>query len=273
MSDADPRAEGAPSWGTHTVATEETLHWRLGPLELWARRRAAEWRVAHRSSDDFMAERCDVTRLRGDPELPADVAVERFAFRRTDGVLELAPATADRAMVVKPELPFHLLPGEVVTLFVTTPLWLRVRTSAGAAELLDVPTSRPSDTWFGPLTRPGELCYASRTSARLELDDLQRRTSRGITAVEVKNLAHSELLLEHIRLPLPTLALYRDREGFLWTDTVGLTMEAKAAPGEVSIEVRAPVTAGDTERVAGPRRAAASRYSFGAFASRLGLTG
>ena len=62
-----------------------------------------------------------------------------------------------------------------------------------------------------------------------------------------------------------------------WTDLDGLAIEELPAPhpgpGEVSIEVRPPVVAGDTERVAGPRRTAAPRYSFGAFASRLGLTG
>jgi hypothetical protein len=70
-----------------------------------------------------------------------------------------------------------------------------------SAAIFDQPTHRPSDTWFGPTTMTGELCYAIRTSVRLNLENLPARPGRAISVVQVKNQSRTDLKVEKPRVP------------------------------------------------------------------------
>ena len=60
-------------------------------------------------------------------------------------------------MVVRPEMPFTILPGDRVQFFVRIPLWVRlVAAGHGESVWCDVPTRILSKTWFGA-PEAGEL--------------------------------------------------------------------------------------------------------------------
>jgi len=96
------------------------------------------------------------------------VVRNRYAFAETPEIVWVRPALADRAVVVYPEEPFHVTAGESITLFCSTPLWIRVEIGASRHALMETAIERPPDTWIGPSTREGELCYATQTAARLD---------------------------------------------------------------------------------------------------------
>ncbi|PSQ97355.1 MAG: hypothetical protein BRD55_03505 [Bacteroidetes bacterium SW_9_63_38] len=50
----------------------------------------------------------------------------RFSVRRTKGTVALRPALADRPVVARPDHPLSVLPNEEVTLYLNTPLRMRV---------------------------------------------------------------------------------------------------------------------------------------------------
>ncbi len=157
-----------------------------------------------------------------------------------------------------------------VQLFVSTPLWLVLRPADGGAPLLELPTWRPSDTWFGPSTRHGVLAYASRTRAHLESAAVLQSPVRAITRVTVLNHAPDLLRVERLNLPVPQLALFEDDRGRLWTDSVRVERLDDGTIADAVIEAGAPSAAPSPVRVAEPRMSPRSGGINRAFGALLG---
>jgi hypothetical protein len=104
----------------------------------------------------------------------------------------------------------------------------------------------------------GELCYASRTNARLHLANLPPRPHRATTRVTLRNGADSELVLERLALPVPHLSLHAGAEARLWTPSVTVERDRDGGLAEVRLEATPPAEAGASELVA-PAREADSR--------------
>lgn len=167
------------------------------------------------------------------PEEPDEL--ERHVFSRTQGPLRLSPVVADRPIVTSPRMPMYVAPGEKATLYVGSPLWVRVEVESPAREILDVPIRRPSDTWFGPSTREGEICYATRTLAILDAANLPSLAGRAITPVAIENQGSETLRVERLKLPVPFLSVHATVDGQLWTPTV--TMVSQQESGMASFDV------------------------------------
>ena len=204
--------------------------WRAGPSTVPVERRASDWRIWHETAPDAYA--VDAERARRIEEEPPDTApTARFSFAETPDTITVSPALADRPVIVRPESdavdparrahdPLRQrarLDGAAVE-GSTAPARQRVRPRR--AELAELPSHRPSDTWFGPSTREGELCYAVRTAARSDVAELPLRPHRAVTPVTVENQAATPVEIVRIEAPMPFLALHVDRDGRLWTDGV-----------------------------------------------------
>jgi len=258
-------------WGAVTLSTGQLARWRAGPSTVHAERRTSDWRIWHESEADAYAVVAE--RARRVPDAPPEGAPTlRFSFAETPDTITVKPVLADRPVIVRPESPLTVPPGERVTLYVSSPVWMALklevrRPRRGRSEatsepvvLAELPTFRPSDTWFGASTREGELCYAVRTAARLELADLPLRPHRAVTPVTVENQAATPLALSRVSVPMPFLALHVDRAGRLWSDGVLFTREPD---DDTSVKVTAFVPDGG-ERLAPPR----STQGFGQALSR-----
>jgi len=114
---------------------------------------------------------------------------------------------------------------------------------------------RPSDTWFGPSPDDGELCYASRTSCRLDLGALSLRPHRALTAVRVKNRASGPLLLERLNLPVVYLPLFCSAGGVLWTRDVTFDYIQGQDYAPLNYGAATPAHADGAELVSPPRHA------------------
>lgn len=203
-------------WGVRKIEPGRAAGLRIGPLALDLERRDRDWRVGFESLGDPLEARVE----RGEPQ--GDLASIHRVVARAGDHLRLAPACADRAVISRPEHPFHLPGGGSVTVYVGSPVWLQLALEPLGQVILDIPISRPADTWFGPLTGAGELCYASRTVLRLDPANVVRRPHRALTEVEIVNRAEEPLDLEYLRLPVQHLSLYVDGGGRLWTDRIRL---------------------------------------------------
>lgn len=233
----------APWLEPFTLAEGETATFRIACLALQITRRAHEWRIQSATTTDLSAVDVDV-RL-PDPApgpLPFqdDARLSRWAFDQGHDTLVLRPRLADRTVVVRPADALYLLPGAALDVYVSTVVWIGLElaqpsspSSANATEsgvsgtvLLDRPALRPSDTWFGPSTREGELAYASRTSARLDVRELPARPHRATTRIRLQNVGRQPRSLARVMLPAPSLELWRvPSSGMLWTQTVELTLD------------------------------------------------
>lgn len=260
MTKAKPTAEATsevdapftPWWGEFEFVEGELGYWCIGPLCLWARRRAREWRFTHQTVGDGMSEALDI-QLPARCEPPETARIERFASVAIQSPLTLAPMLGDRPIVTRPETPFHLPPEQQVDLYVSTPLWVKVNVPGIETPLLEIPTVRPSDTWFGT-TRQGELCYAVPIKARIHIEQVAFRPHRAITQIRIINHAEDDLLLERLNLPVPNLSLYLDDLNRFWTETVSVERMASGVLAEVRLGKGPPQDiASEAKKMAGPR--------------------
>ncbi len=173
-SKQQPKTSQDHWWGQYRFTLGQTGLWQVGASSLAVSRLDTEWQVQHRENpvlgEDHNGWSVDLPGNR----LDDGVAVRRQLFKKTSANLELRPALADRPVVSSPVTAVHLSPGVKVTIFVSSPAWIVASTANPDVVLLDVPHQRPSDTWFGPSTWEGELCYAVRTRARLSLGEIHR---------------------------------------------------------------------------------------------------
>ncbi len=229
--------------------------WQIGPLSLTIAHLESEWRVQYREAENNEEVLNDWTvAIPGDP-LDEDANISRFLFGRTSDNLEVRPALADRALVVRPVNPLYLPPTERINLFVSSPLWIIASVGQGNTELVDVPIQRPSDTWFGPSTWEGDLCYAARTRARLDLTEIPPRPHRAITGVRIHNKGKQTMLLERLTLPMTHLTLYSDADGMLWTNDLRIAVEDRPSVVELRIKQSGQLGNKTLKRIAEPREA------------------
>jgi hypothetical protein len=260
--------ESAPWLTPFSLDEGQAATFRIGSFALQVHRRAREWRVLTATSADLAA--VDVDTKVPDPEpgpLPFEVAAARpmrFVFEDGEDALRLRPRLADRPVVVRPADALYLLPGASVEVFVSTIVWVVLEHVRSGVVLLDLPALRPSDTWFGPSTRDGELAYASRTSARLDARDLPARPHRATTCIRLENTGSAPRSLAKVMLPAPSLELWQMPTGMLWTQTVELTLgdgeesPLRFRPGPPEVAGTGASSAGPDApapvRVAGARR-------------------
>jgi hypothetical protein len=147
------------------------------------------------------------------------------------------------------------MPGEEISLFVAVPLWVSVY-AGGPAPLLEVPALRLRQTWHGPSTVSGTLCWAAPAPARLREEALPSGAHLAHVEVRLVNRASTSLLVDRVTLPMVHLPLwwYPER-GLLASD---LLVERNADGETASLRLAdAPPTAGATFVVAarqpGPR--------------------
>jgi hypothetical protein len=221
-------------WGDYEIGPEETRRWQIGPMSLWVTRSEGEWRIATAEGEDPLDSRLRVAETAEEP-VGDEVDAKRFAVRGDDRIVRLTPGLPDRPLIVKAARPFFVPTTQEVTLYVSSPLWLRVYTGEDGCELKDVPLDRPSDTWFGPDTMSGEMCYASQSSARMHLENLPTRHHRAISALTIRNSAGSALQFERLKVPVQCLSLFTSEEGHLWTEALQLDRREETANASVDL--------------------------------------
>jgi len=221
-------------WGDYDLSLEDSLLWAIGPFSLQVLRREKEWLVWYRQQDIEETDE-DTWSLKKNVCLHTEEGeVKRYVFNFTENGLLVMPRLADRPVLVKALKPLYVLAGQQIDIYVSTPLWFSVSVHSNGTELQEIPIVRPSDTWFGPSTMKGELCYASTTHGRLYLNDLQLRPHRAISPVTINNQTDKPLLLTQLSLPTPYLSLFDTDGGGLWTEAITLLNDDDSDLAKVS---------------------------------------
>lgn len=260
-------------WGEFELQPGETGRWRIGPMELYVRRDESDWVVAWTRVGGARDTAVEVDVPSKKP-VPDGVSMDRYAMRETGEHLLLRPRLADRPVVVKPETPVTVPSGEAVTLYVGSPVWIEVAVGEGhGTTLVELPALQPSDTWAGPNTRAGMLCYGGRTLARRRFEDCTLHPHRAITRVDVENGGTDALTVEQLQLPAPMLALYAGADDVLLTESVSLTRKRSETEVELMIGSAAGPDGGELQRLSEPREVAEGNMVFQAFNRLFGRTG
>lgn len=224
-----------PFWKNYTIEEGETRYWRLGPLEIWAKRLAGEWQIAHRTEPGRSLD--SRWSLAESAVLPPDVEWLRYILDSpmSDPQLILRPEMPDRAIVSRPEEKLELPGGARARFVCGIPLWIRIEVgSEDQSEnfhLTTLPTRNLSKTWFGS-PRIGEPAYASPTRAVRDYRDLAPYGFRALCPVVVRNETRETLSVARICLRVNHLGLFQG-EDYLWTNQVRATRQTLTKPCRV----------------------------------------
>ena len=240
-------------WGEFEPQVNVVVNWSIGPLQFAIRRREKEWQVYHDNSDWADDTPSTWTVSEEEEVICCDGTFYRHVFADTREKIVIAPLPADRSVVIKSAVPIFIPAGEQVSFYVSTPLWVQARLLQRKHVLLDAAALRLSDTWFGPSTMEGDLCYATTTSGRLNLDDLPVRVHRAITPVNIINSGEKPLKLEKLSLPVPFLSLFDSGVHGLWTEEITLRHDERKEMAEIVVGERPPDPYTGARRVSGPR--------------------
>jgi len=241
---------GAQTWWREwTLEPGTGAAWEIGPLTLDVFRAPGEWIVGQRR--DAGASSGSPWNFEPTAARPTDGELERFLAAGTGERLKLTPRVADRSVVARPRVPFHLLPGEEAKIYVSSPIWIEL--SASGRTLIEVPAYRLSDTWFGPNTREGEVAYSLETYARASLEEVVHVSHRVVTPVVLRNRSKEQLVLERMNLPVPYLSVFASATGELWTERVTLASRSDDEMAVLDAGAKAPQESSTAERLSGPR--------------------
>ena len=214
-----------PWWQPQAPRPGHWQHYQLGFLSLYLQRLEQDWYLAWALEQGTGSVQEDMSRpwlTQNLSSLPEGLVPSRYSFAEAPTELLLKPRLLDRPVVFKTHQPVHVPPGEKVTFYISSPVCVSLELGKPAMTLLELPSQRLSDTWFGPSTREGELCYGAKTRARNSLEDLPLRPHRAVTPVTIHNRAEDILAIDKLSIPVPLLAVYADAKNNLWTQSVQL---------------------------------------------------
>ena len=250
-------------WGIFKFDLQQSRQFQIGPLSLNIMRLNGEWVISH----DYTSEVEDNNSLK-DARLSEKISTDssRYILSDTSGQLTITPLLADRQIISRPITPFNLAAGEEVILYISSPLWIDIYIGESQIKKLkSFPSQILSDTWFGPSTLEGELCYAANTHCRMSTNELHYRPHRAITPVLIKNQADTTLFVERINLPAPLLQLYSSANNQLWTPKVTLVREKDGDMASLIIDSTPPDEAQDAFKICEPRNKLSDGALFRAF--------
>lgn len=245
---------------TISFELQTTYKLSVGALELYVNLLENEWQFRHCyvTEDETKTERkiqlSPLKKMSRDELEPM-----RFIHSHNHDKLQFRPRLANKSIVAKPYMPVFLPSEQTVTVYISTPVWLAIFLDDQKQPLLEVPTFKLSDTWFGPKPHIGELCYSSRFSGRIDLSALPKRASRIITPVKITNNGADNLKLEKISIPCDYLAVYLNENNELWTPTLSILREVDKNKTQVTIEKSLHPSLENAKRVGEPRVADQSR--------------
>lgn len=241
----------SPWWSPVTLAVGTCWQYAIGPLTLYLKRQQQEWLIASAR----VSENEELYRVVSHSAtcMPASSATRRFIFKRSPDSFTLLPVLADRAVVVKTLQPVIIPPAEKLTFYISSPVFVQIRLAGEPLPLQEIPTVALSDTWVGPSTQTGDLCYATRTLARTDKAEVPLRPHRAVTPVTLSNTSKRMLTIEKISIPVPFLSVYGAANGTLWTEAITLTYDGETSLARLTFDKNLPDIVTSADRLSSPR--------------------
>lgn len=242
-------------WHKHRIPATSALKWSLPTFDIFMCLHDNDLLV----STTYHEEAQEDDALPGPREVaePESAGWTRWAFREVRDYACFSPALPDRPVVVRPRFPLNIPVGEQVMLYVSMPVWVSVSIATGndmesAVKINSYPCLILSDTWFGD-QMSGEFCYALKSRARRQLEQLGHRVDRAIVPVSVANHSNAVISLQKVCLRTVHLPLFMAGSG-LWTGSLQIHYEGKDANEKITYGTTAPSEAGPADMITAAAR-------------------
>ena len=111
-------------WHPVTLNAGSCHNINIGPLSLYIQRQPQQWLLAFERHDNLAGEDRPLSRTVA--ELPTHLKVERYMFQQSPAAFCLTPVLLERPVVAKTLQPLHIPPGEQTTLYISSPVSVRL---------------------------------------------------------------------------------------------------------------------------------------------------
>ncbi|MFT6351413.1 MAG: hypothetical protein ACJAZ4_000674 [Neptuniibacter pectenicola] len=188
-------------------------------------------------------------------QLPDGVSVgERLYSGPEEESVYIELQLADKPYQVNADRPIKLGPKGRAVLYVSTSLWVQLKTVDTQKVMTEYPAIVPRMSWVGSTTIEGALCYSTKTAAPSELSQVSRKVHRAITALEIVNDSnHSPLTIQRLSLPLNMLSLFYSESAGYWTESVRFRMDASTGETVIVTSQKPPDELGDCTKISTAR--------------------
>ncbi len=184
-----------------------------------------------------------------------DIPWQRFVTGSEEIVIRFTPLTPDKPVVVNPEYPVQILPGQSARFFILLPAWIEVSVQKSSPVVLsEIPSALLSATWFGgPLD--GILSYSLNSPAirRSESSSLPTPGElQIITPLSLRNRSQELLSLQDLNIHCEHLRVYRG-ETRNWTNEIQISYFGGEQPSKVLYVEKRPTFEETSREHSGPR--------------------
>lgn len=247
-------------WEPQPSKPGDTVHWRIGPLDLWVKQEDEEWLVAVSRGEQ---ERQALVDAEGPPD---DLDWLRWAAHVTDSRIRVTPTLPDRSVIVRPSSPLQIPPRQEARFFVGVPIWVRLTVephTGKAVQIGEIAALPLSNSWFGTPTE-GELCYALRTRAKRSLEELTPVPHRAVCSLLLRNNSEDTLDFQRLCLRARHLNIYEGAR-HLWTNEGKVAYKGEETLSEVAYGKGPPPFDGAKTRLAEARDKPERNFAFKTF--------
>jgi hypothetical protein len=227
-------------WQSVQAHADQAVGVRLGPLDLWTRQRGADLLLSS-AYHPLLEDDRDIRTL--EAPVPETPDWKRIGAWDDLGNLRMLPRFPDRPVLVRPQFPYTLLPGERIRFLVVVPVWVTLGRE-GEPPVLQQPVLKLSNTWFGTPTS-GELCYAIRTLAHREGDDLDNGSWQVVCPVRIRNQSKETVSFERLCLRVKHLSIYQHPTRGLWANESSVNFRGGDSWSRVAYARKPPVDLGE----------------------------
>jgi hypothetical protein len=226
-------------FGDQNIGVGKRRIWTAGPIDVLACRQRGEIKIGRRQTRSATA-----FELKSHPDVVEDHIDPSFTTTRfstlesVSDIVHISLRTAPTPLVVSLREPVVLMPNSITPVFVSTPVWIAFSSKASAPPFHEIPSLDLKQTWFGPNRREGELCLSCTNQGTIHTDFVTHHPLRALTRLNVHQSGDRPFHLEKIKLPLPSLKLYRDNEHHLHTDGLRVTIQNDRVQLSIAKELR-----------------------------------
>ncbi len=226
-------------WHKYKFEENKTYSTKIGKTRLWIEKQKKIWRIASQIEEqkEFLSDGFQIIQT-----VPENIPWQQYVGDKNNN-LQLLPNLPNQPVVIKPEIPFTIMAGMNLDIYVKIPLWIQLYSSSVKPEnlLFEMSTTELSLTWFGDPTN-GELAYSLQSDIIQKVPDNGSLTDEAICPINIRNDSLSILNFQRLSIDTNELNVYAN-QNLLCTNEVKVKFKGEEQNSEVNILHGSPAIA------------------------------
>lgn len=189
----------------------QTLVAKIGCLRLWVRRVETEILIGQ-----FLDIEVDEEFTITNDEIPEKAKVTRWAWKNPTFTLSIDPVLQEKDLVFRPTRPISIASKDRVDFYVSP--CVRLKISFDKKFVTHLPIIEYSETWFGKDPTMGDLCYAVKTRATTNPENIIKKRYRFLCHLSIMNESDAPITIDKVKVLTEFIRLYKDQDGYVFSD-------------------------------------------------------